>query len=93
MLDFRPDDDDVDGLLYDGIIETNEKFRNRDVIQRDISQSFNFDIRNKMIDITYEEINEDDEDDSDHSENKLGFSTNVDDFLLKFGSRKVVNKQ
>ena len=76
LLDFKPDENEIDGKLYDGIVELESRpVRNSRFIsdhQSDSDQS--------------DETDDSSEDEGYEIGGQRGFNTNMDDFLKNFGS-------
>ena len=76
LLDFKPDENEIDGKLYDGIVELESRpVRDSRFIsdhQSDSDQS--------------EETDDSSEDEGYEIGGQRGFNTNMDDFLKNFGS-------
>ena len=74
LLDFKPDENEIDGKLYDGIVELDNPYvrDRRQVIDGEDSESV--------------ETDNSSEDEGFEIGGKRGFNTNMDDFLKNFGS-------
>ena len=74
LLDFKPDENEIDGKLYDGIVELDNPYvrDRRQVDDGEDSESC--------------ETDNSSEDEGFEIGGKRGFNTNMDDFLKNFGS-------